>query len=36
MNAVMKSLLFATEERAVEAARRSVQQTKARFGRIRR
>ena len=36
MNAVMESLLFATEERAVEAARRSVQQTKARFGRVRR
>src|SRR5262245_11015298 len=35
LKAVMDSLLFATEERAVEAARRSVQQTKARFGRIR-
>ena len=36
MNAVMESLLFVTEERAVEAARRALQQTKARFGRARR
>ena len=36
MNAVMESLLFVTEERAVEAARRALQQTKARFGRVRR
>src|SRR3982751_544640 len=36
MNAVMESLLLVTEERAVEAARRAVQQTKARFGRVRR
>jgi GntR family transcriptional repressor for pyruvate dehydrogenase complex len=35
LNAVMEHLLFTTEERAVEAARRSVQQSKARFGRSR-
>jgi hypothetical protein len=28
--------LFVTEERAVEAARRALQPTKARFGRVRR
>lgn len=35
LTAVMEHLLFTTEERAVEAARRSVQQSKARFGRSR-
>jgi GntR family transcriptional repressor for pyruvate dehydrogenase complex len=35
LSAVMEHLLFAIEERAVEAARQSVQQTKARFGRAR-
>lgn len=35
MNAVMEHLLFTTEERAIEAARRSLQQTKARFGKTR-
>jgi DNA-binding FadR family transcriptional regulator len=33
LNAVMKHLLFTTEEQAVEDARRALQQTKARFGR---
>jgi DNA-binding FadR family transcriptional regulator len=35
LTAVMDHLLFAIEERAVEAARQSVQQTKARFARAR-
>lgn len=35
LTAVMKHLLFAIEERAVEEARRSVQRTKVRFGRAR-
>jgi GntR family transcriptional repressor for pyruvate dehydrogenase complex len=35
LNAVMKHLLFTTEERAIEAARHSLQQTKARFGKTR-
>jgi GntR family transcriptional regulator, hexuronate regulon transcriptional repressor len=35
LSAVMEHLLFAIEERAVAAARQSVQQTKARFGRAR-
>ena len=35
LTAVMEHLLFATEQRAVEAARRSAQATKARFGRTR-
>jgi GntR family transcriptional repressor for pyruvate dehydrogenase complex len=35
LTAVMEHLLFAIEERALEAARQSVQQTKARFGRAR-
>jgi DNA-binding FadR family transcriptional regulator len=35
LSAVMEHLLFTTEERAVEAARRSVEEAKARFGRHR-
>jgi DNA-binding FadR family transcriptional regulator len=31
LNAVMEHLLFTTEERAIEEARRSVQEAKARF-----
>jgi DNA-binding FadR family transcriptional regulator len=35
LNAVMEHLLFTTEERAIAAARHSLQQTKARFGKTR-